>query len=664
MCGICGMVSGSRGPDIAIVERMIARMEHRGPDGAGIFRDNRVALGHVRLAIIDAEGGVQPLANEDGSIWITFNGEIFNYIEIARTLRDAGHVIKTASDTEVIVHAWEEWGEGCFERFNGQWAIALWNRKTNELILSRDRMGVRPLYYARTGQDFLFSSEIKGLFADPGIPRALDPEGLAESFTFWSTVAPRTPFWGVYELEPGCWATYRDGELTIKPYWSIHFPSRLQDNPRSLEESCAQLREKLREATRLRFLRSDVPVGAYLSGGIDSALTAAIVNECSSSRLKTFSLRFDDPEYDEGTYQSEMVRRLGTDHEEIHVGAAEIQNAFPDVIWHAEKPILRAAPVPLYLLSRLVHESGYKVVVTGEGADEVLAGYDIFRESKVRAFLARDPESAKRNRAYELLYPWMQRSPAKMPSMARVFFAAGQDRDDPAFSHRPRWKTTREILGMLGPRMRAAASCPVEEKLVATMPEESVDWEPLAKAQWLEMKTLLPGYILSSQGDRMLMANSVEGRFPFLDPEVVKLAHGMPALHKLFALDEKHVLKRAFEGYLPASILERSKQPYRAPDAASFFGESRPEWMDDLVSQTELSRAGIFDPGIVAAFMTKCERVGGRGMSNTDNMRLLAILSTMLLDQIFIQGNGSGGRVERPSVKIVMMNPECKGTVS
>jgi asparagine synthase (glutamine-hydrolysing) len=403
MCGICGFVSRARAPESELLLRMMGRLAHRGPDGSGYYRDEAAALGHCRLAIIDAAGGAQPLSNEDGRIWITFNGEIFNYVELAAELKALGHRFRTASDTEVIVHAWEQWGARCFAKFNGQWALAIWDRLNGELVLSRDPAGILPLYYSFCGGKFLFASEIKAIFADSSVSRAFDPQGFSEILSFWCTVAPRTPYLGVSELEPGSWAVLKGADLESHAYWAPQFPAAGREEGQDIVENGRRLRESLVEATRLRFLRSDVPVGAYLSGGIDSSVTAAIISRYTDVPLTTFSLRFSDREFDEGPYQAEMADRLGTEHRCVEISASDIAEAFPEALWHAEKPILRSGPVPLFLLSRLVRLSGYKVVVTGEGSDEILAGYDIFREAQVRAFLARDPASAKRRRAAELL---------------------------------------------------------------------------------------------------------------------------------------------------------------------------------------------------------------------------------------------------------------------
>ena len=661
MCGICGIVSDSAPPDLALLRRMMGRLGHRGPDGNGWYRDRRAALGHTRLAIIDTTGGAQPLCNEDGTVWVTYNGEIFNYVELANELRHRGHTFRTASDTEVIVHAWEEWGEECFPRFNGQWALALWDRRAQRLVLSRDRLGVRPLFFARRAGGLLFASEVKSIFADPSVKRAFDPAGLDQTFTYWSPVAPRTVFHGVEQLEPGHYAILDSAGFRTAPYWRATFPPRGREPDQDTQENAEALRERIIEAARLRFLRSDVPVGAYLSGGLDSSITAAVISRYTSAPLHTFSLRFSDSEFDEGLYQKKMSAVLGTQHQDIMVSPADIAAIFPDVIWHAETPILRAAPAPLFLLSKLVRDNGYKVVVTGEGADEVLAGYDLFREARVRLFWSRDPESVKRARAAELLYPWMARSPGRIPAFARSFFGRHLDPDDPALSHRPRWDSTSVIKSMLSADLRDRLGQAGADDVVAAMPPGSADWDPLSRAQWLEMTTLLAGYILAAQGDRMLMANSVEGRFPFLDAGVVDFANALPARHKLFGLEEKYLLKRAFADLVPDDIIHRPKQPYRAPDAASFFAANSPAWFDEVMSDRAVAAAGVFEPSVVAGLLTKCRRTGGENMSNTDNMRVLAIVSTQLIHEGFIAGGGPGAQdrpLPEPSVAIDLVTDD------
>lgn len=638
MCGITGIRSYAAPPEPALVQAMTAALHHRGPDGSGCYLDDQVALGHTRLAIVDTVGGVQPMTGEDGTVWVSFNGEIFNHVELRALLRDRGHTFATRSDTEVVVHAWEEWGPGCFERFNGQWALAVRDRRTDTLVLSRDRFGVRPLYYARTPHRLVFGSEVKALFVDPAVPRELDPVGLDQTLTFWSAVAPRTVFAGVRQVPPGSYLVVDGRGESLHTYWTPRFPERGAEPLRDLAANAVALRERLVEATRLRFERADVPVGAYLSGGIDSSVTASVIAGSTGAELHTFSLRFGGAsreEYDEGDFQGVMARRLGTAHHDVVVTEGDIAAVFPDVVRHAETPLLRTAPAPMFLLSRLVRDSGFKVVVTGEGADEVLAGYDLFREAKVRHLWARDPSSPLLEGALERLYPWMRRSPNQAPAFARSFFARNLDPADPALSHRPRWDSTSALKAMLTPDVHHDGA-DAADTLVAAMPLEAGGWDPLARAQWLEMTTLLPGYILSSQGDRMLMGNSVEGRFPFLDVHVAALAAQVPAEHLVAGLDEKHLLKQAFADLLPTEILERPKQPYRAP-AALVGGPDEPAWVDEVTSPDAVAEAGVFSPALVERLLAKCRRAP-HTLGNTDAMRLVAVLSTQLLHRDLLTG--------------------------
>ena len=642
MCGICGIVSLKKGnaPNPDLIKRMMGTLTHRGPDSSGYYRDRQAALGHTRLAILDLFSGSQPLSNEDETIWVTFNGEIFNYLELREELVSKGHIFKTHSDTETIVHAWEEWGESCFRRFNGQWGLALWDSKQKTMILSRDRHGIKPLYYTKTGQKFLFASEVKAIFTDNSIERSFNPEGLSELFTFWSTTPPKTVFENIFEVEPGTMLILHRGTLTTRSYWKLSFPAQ-SSSPQektNFKESAEELRELLTRSTRLRFTRSDVPVGAYLSGGIDSSITSAIVSRYTNTQLKTFSLRFEDNEFDEGSFQNEMARKLGTDHQEVGVSFRDIGKIFPQVIQHTERPILRTAPAPLFLLSKLVRDSGYKVVVTGEGADEVLAGYDIFREAKVRKFIAENPESPKITDYINQLYPWMQRSPGKAPAFARSFFGKDLDIGDRAFSHRPRWNTTSKINLLFHPDFKQLTTrFNTSAALLARFPSEQTTWSDLSRAQWLEYTSLLSGYILPSQGDRMLMAHSIEGRFPFLDYNLVDFANNLPPNFKLHGLQEKYILKEAFSDLVPQSILNRPKQPYRSPDAASFFSGATLPWVEEVTEESYLNKAGIFNPAAVNKLLEKCRKTRGIKMSNSDNMQIVGVLSTMLTYKYLIE---------------------------
>jgi asparagine synthase (glutamine-hydrolysing) len=661
MCGIAGVVSlngGAAPPSVDEISRMVAALRHRGPDEFGAYRDRDAALGHARLSIIDLSTGQQPLCNEDETLWITFNGEIFNYLELREELRALGHRFRTQSDTEVIVHAYESWGISAFERFNGQWAIALWDRTRRRLTLARDPLGVRPLHWCEHDGRLFFASEVKAIFAaDRAIPRALDPVGLAQTFSFWTIVPPQGVFQGISEVEPGHVRVYEDGRVTDTCVWRPRYPiddqGLFQGSP---AEAAEATRSALEDATRLRMLRADVPVGSYLSGGLDSSLVAALGLRAKGDRFQTFSLRFEDAEYDETEYQRLMARQLGSEHHEVVVSRRDIATAFPDVIAHAERPILRTAPAPLFLLSKLVHDAGIKVVLTGEGADEMFAGYDLFREGQVRRFWARRPSSAWRPALLSRLYPYLARSPVSQQAMARQFFGRDLDRwRMPGFAHGTRWHTTGALFRLFSRELRAQIGARnVVEDLLASLPAEFPSWSYLAQDQYLEVRTLLSGYLLSSQGDRMLMAHSVEGRFPFLDRNVVALANSLPSSYKLRGLDEKHVLKRASAGLVPREILQRKKQPYRAPDALSFVGPDTPPWVADLMHDRSVTDAGVFDARTVGQLYAKCvARRDEAQFSNADNMALVGVLSTQLLHARFVGSDAFGAM---PAVPIRMVD--------
>ena len=637
MCGVAGVVLLKDGPAPEKIElaRMATALLHRGPDELGLYRDAHAGLCHTRLSIVDLATGQQPLSNEDDTLYISFNGEVFNYVELRAELVALGHRFRTHSDTEVIVHAYEAWGEDCFARFNGQFAIALWDRVRRRMVLARDRLGVRPLHLCTHAGRLWFASEAKALFAaDASIPRALDPVGLDEVFTFWAPLAPRTPFAGITELPPGHLMVVDGGKVTTRAWYTPSFPVGNEGFSGSLRDAIEAVRAALEAAVKLRIVRADVPVGSYLSGGLDSSLVAAMGLGCKGDRFSTFSLRFDDAEYDETPYQRMMAARLGSDHHELTISRRDIAVAFPHVVRHAERPLLRTAPAPLYLLSQRVKEVGIKVVLTGEGADEMFAGYDLFREAKVRRFWARQPGSKLRPRLLEKLYPYLARSPVSQRAMAQKFFGRNlHDASKPGFSHDLRWSSAHALTRLFDPSTTAALGTRnAVDELLRSLPADLPRWTPLAQDQYLEIRTLLSPYILCSQGDRMLMAHGVEGRFPFLDPNVVALAASLPPSYKLDVLDEKHVLKRVADALVPADIVRRKKQPYRAPDAISFIGADRPAWVDEVLAPDSVRAAGIFAPATVEALWNKCRgRADESQLSNADNMALVGVLSTQLL---------------------------------
>ncbi len=647
MCGIAGILRFDEEEASArIVREMVAQIRHRGPDASGACVHGPACFGHARLSIIDLDHGSQPMHNRDGSLCLTFNGEIFNYIELRKELQAAGHDFDTRSDTEVILHAYEQYGEKCVDHFNGQWAFAIWDKRRRRLFASRDRFGIRPLFYWQDGSQFAFASEVKSLMANPSVPRSIDPRGLDQLFTFWANIPPRTVFRGICELPPGHNLTIEGNRVTTQPYWELDYATNGEQERLSEDDWAEQLLEVLTDAVRLR-LRSDVPVGAYLSGGLDSSVTTALVKRCTANQLRTFSVTFGNAEFDESKYQQQVVDFLETEHQSVHCSGDTIADVFPEVIRHTEKPVLRTAPAPLFMLSRLVRDEGFKVVLTGEGADEMLGGYDIFKEAKIRRFCAADPDSQFRSQLFNKLYPYMPNIQAQSLAYRKAFFRVRpEELGDPFFSHLPRWELTSHLKRLFSPAVRGVLeNRDTYADVRAMLPSRYSKWPPLCQAQFLEATVLMPGYILSSQGDRMTSAHGVEGRFPFLDHRLAELAARMPPRMKMKALDEKHILKRAVRHIVPKSIIERTKQPYRAPDAESFFDTekhtARREYVDELLATRRIADDGIFNPRAVQLLVEKARQ--GKVIGTKDNMALVAVLSTQLLIEHFVRNPAQTG---------------------
>ena len=619
------------------MRQMLAMLRHRGPDEFGILLDKEVGLGNARLSIIDLSGGSQPIQNEDETLWIVFNGEIFNYIELRADLEARGHVFRTSSDTEVILHLYEEFGADCLAKMNGQFAIAIWDTQRRRLFLARDRLGVRPLFYTEIpGNTILFGSEIKAILSDSRVKAEIDPAMMDQIFRFWAPLSPNTVFRGIKELPPGHYLVADRQSVRVERYWSNEFPAEAQGKPaRSMEAVVEEFRELLIDACRVR-LRADVPVGSYLSGGLDSSTIASVVRRHMTNRLVTFSIAFTDQQFDESEFQQEMAANLGTDHHVVRATHEDIGRAFPDVIWHTEVPIMRTAPAPMFLLSKLVREQNFKVVLTGEGADEFLAGYDIFKEAKVRRFWARNAQSKWRARLLSRLYPDISGLSRSNPEFLAAFFGEGlEDTDSPWYSHAVRWKNNRRTRRFLQEGSPAESESSQFDRMAASLPREFKQWDPLARAQYLEITIFLSQYLLSSQGDRMGMAHSVEGRFPFLDVRMVEFCNRLDPRMKMRVLKEKYLLKKAAEPWLPDIIRRRPKRPYRAPVHRSFFNESTPEYVRELLAPEGIKKAGLFKSGPVEQLVAKIQ--AGAPVGETDDMALAGILSTQLVHQQFVE---------------------------
>ena len=640
MCGIAGAfnLTQPQGTPLPDHEAMLALLTHRGPEEAGCYTDAFVSLAHARLSIVGLSNGLQPIPNEDGSLWAICNGEFFNYVELRDALRTRGHRFKTASDTEVLLHLYEEMGWAATRELNGQFAFALWDRTRRCLLLGRDRLGVRPLFYTVYRGQLLFASELKALLAG-GIPRELDPQALAQIFTTWSPLPGRTILAGVNELRPGhlLFATAGTPDLSTTQYWHLTFPNRAELERQSTEAYVEEIRTTLTEATRIR-LRADVPVGAYLSGGLDSTLISSLAQAQLPHQLHTFSVAFHDPDFDERGYQYEVAKTLGTLHHVIECDADSLRAALPDVLWHTEVPLLRLTPVPMYLLSQLVHAHGLKVMLSGEGADEFFGGYDIFKETLVRRFWARQPDSKVRPLLLSRIYSHINDLQQVSPAFLQRFFGQNLTATDlPYYSHMLRWQNTSRASSRFFSHELAQTigDYSVVAEVVAQLPPELRHWEPLAQAQYLEITTFLSTYLLGSQGDRVGMAHAVECRHPFLDHRVVSLSNRISAGQKLRGLrGEKYVLRRAAQGLIPDNIIARQKQPYRAPIRSVFNGRPLPEYAQALLSEQQLRATGLFKPAAVKALIAQAQN--SPTLSEVNQMALMGVLSTQMIESYFI----------------------------
>lgn len=642
MCGIAGIID-YRGKTVSkpAIEAMLCAINYRGPDESGIYLSACAGLGNVRLSIIDLSTGQQPLSDLSGRFWIVFNGEIFNYKELREILLKKGYALKTHSDTEVLVQLYSLYGKECLSMLNGQFAFAIWDKLKEEVFIARDRIGIRPVFYNVSEEGFSFASEIKSLFIQEHITPELSNKSLSQIYTFWTAITPHTAFKDIYELSPGHYLTYNKEGLKIRKYWELQYNNNYRDVPlRSAQE---QFHELFYDAVKIR-LRADVEVAAYLSGGIDSSSTVAYIKEIEPGILNTFSIGFDDRDFDETSYQSEAVKYLDTRHRSIICTSDEISRSFPKVIWHTETPVTRTSPAPMFLLSSLVRENNIKVVITGEGADEMLAGYDIFKEAKIRRFWASQPDSAIRPRLLTKLYPYLPQMRQANPAILKMFYGYKlEETDNPFYSHLLRWNNSNHIKKHFSEQIKSELNgySPLEE-LEQKLPEEFDKWDYLEKSQWLETSIFMSGYLLSSQGDRMAMANSVEGRYPFLDYRVIEFCNKLPGDFKLNGLNEKHLLKKLMKNKIPESIIDRSKQAYRAPVKSAFFLNNPPDYVREMLSPEIVAKAGIFDFNSISNLLGKIEKTGNS--SEMEDMVLASVISTHLLYDQFIEGHNENFR--------------------
>ncbi len=596
MCGIAGIVRRvPTGVSVDSLGRMASSIRHRGPDGYGFYVGQRVGFAHVRLSVVDIAGGAQPLANEDGQIVVTYNGEIYNHPELRRELEEKGHVFRTRCDTEVLVHGYEEWGVNLLDRLNGQFAFAIYDRNTETVFIARDRFGVRPLFYAQRKGTLYFGSEIKAILASGEVEASLDRRGLDETFTFWAPRPPRTAFAGIASLEPGTYGILKDGALWLHRYYELDYPEAGAEPVDVVE----QLDELMLRSVGMR-MRADVPVGAYVSGGLDSSITASLAASASPHTLRSFSITFDDPRFDESDFQREVAADVGSIHAIAAISQGGIADSFPEVLWHTETPLLRTAPVPMYHLAKLTKDSGIKVVLTGEGADELFLGYDLFKEVSVRRFCLRQPTSVGRQKLLDRLYPELMAQGRGGEFWRRFFLEAGAP-GDPLFSHLPRFLLSARVKEFYAPEFKSGlGEIDVLGELRGSLPVRYFGWSSLNQAAYLEMTTA-----------------------------------ALPTGSRLRGLREKEILRRWASRILPPRIKERRKQPYRAPDAISFFGPNAPEWVGDHLTSDALRRVGAFSPTSVDGLVRRCR--AGLATGFRENQAMVGVLSTQLWHHQFVE---------------------------
>lgn len=620
MCGIAGIVlaDGGRTVEKSPLLRMARALRHRGPDGFGLAHGRGAGLVSTRLAIVDLDHGWQPMRSGTGSV-LVYNGEVYNHAELRSAWVREGASFRTHGDTEVVHTLLDRCGVAGLPALNGQFALAFWEPRPRRLTLVRDRFGVRPLHYALTGRgDLVFGSEVAALLASGEVPAAPDLLGVDDVFSTWGPRSPRTAFRGVRQLPAGGLLVWQDGTVLQDDVWWRPEVGRAPDGRPERE-----LAPLLRDSVALR-LRADVTVGTYLSGGLDSSLLTALARQEVGPDLQTFSLAFDSPDYDESAEQRRVAAVLGTQHHVVTVRPTDITAGFQDAVRRAAAPLVRTGPVGMALLARCAREHGVVVVATGEGADELFWGYDLFKEVLARrAYLADPSDGSVFDRLYQHLGPR-----ARGPAWRSAFATAGAP-DDPLFSHQVRLRATSAVAGLYAPSVVGElAGQSSEERLRQSLPPAFGRWTDLERATWLELQTLLEPYLLAAQGDRAAMAHGVEGRYPFLDHRVFEHAVGLGPQRKLHGGRDKVVLRELAESLLPREIANRPKQPYRAPEVAPFFGADAPDWVEESVTPGALRAVGLFDPVRTAALVARCRE--GRALGQREAMALVGVLSTQV----------------------------------
>lgn len=613
MCGVIGYFDSrrERPADPVLLEKMTESLVHRGPDSRGFFVDRHVGLGFRRLSILDLEGGHQPLSNEDGTVVSVCNGEIFNYKELRDHLRNRGHVFQTESDCEVIPHLYEEYGTDLLYKLNGQFSLVIFDRNRDRLFAARDPFGICPLYYAMVDGIYLCASEIKALLLHPLVTREVDLAALDQIFCLPGIISPRTIFKNIRSLRPGHFLTIDGSAVKSREYWDLCYPTIEEKGEAHPEEYYIERLSELLDRSVKRRLQADVPVGIYLSGGLDSSVTAAL-SACAAPhrQLHSFSVRFTDETICEQRYQKIMAEHIGSLHHEVVFDRAEIIKRLPAAIWHSEQPLKETYDTASLALSECARAEGVRAVLIGEGSDELFAGYLGYKFDRFRSLRRRPKVDAYERTIRERIW-----------GDGDLFY----ERDFSSF-----WKTLSSLYS-------SALTHELDREAVwqsgDLINRENIRGrDPIHQRSYLDFKLRLCDHLVTDHGDRMAMANSVEARYPFLDPEVVDFATRIPPHLKLNDFTEKYILKRAVEDLVPAEIIKREKFAFVAPGSPHLL-ERREQLIDHLLAPDRIRRQGYFNPAAVEELRKRYSQPGFKlNVPYEDDLLIVVITFGLCLD--------------------------------
>jgi len=642
MCGIAGVMdlAGARPIADGLIQRMTEAIVHRGPDEEGFFQRPGLALGSRRLSIVGLADGQQPVRNEDRSVSVVFNGEFFDYLEKRAELEAHGHRFVTHCDTEIVPHLWEEHQERMLERLLGQFALALWDERRHRLVLGRDRFGICPLYWTRQGDWLLFASEIKALLASGMVPAKPDLRGIDHVFTFAALPGPITCFEGVQLLSPGSYLQLTPGDdrgaaptISERAYWQMDFPDLGNEDPGKDQRALVDRFEQIMLQAVEERLRADVPVGSYLSGGVDSSMIAALACHLKGPAINTYTVRVNAPDLDELSAADRVARHIGTKApivQDFH--AKDTLHTYPSLIQAAEAPVIDTSCAALLLLAQRVHTCGQKVVLTGEGADEWLVGYPWYKGAKLFALLDILPGLPLGDRMRRA-YLQLNRVPQYPPEFRREV--------EKSIGGPNAWIDAYGVLGLSKLRFYTGR---MREVLETTNPwadlqmplDRAKRWHPLNRGVWVAARVTLAGHLLQAKGDRVSMHSSVEVRYPFLDENVFDFLAGLHPHWKLRGFRDKHLLRLLAERWVPPSVYRRRKVIFRAP-LDSFHIEPEPKFVAQLLSEESLRRAGYFDVAAVRHCRQTFRRMRSGSLPRLSiELGLTAVVATQLWHHLFI----------------------------